>query len=177
MKPETWHTIAAVLLTAGILLLIAAIICSVRFRFISMIRAELNNRKEQQNADKKDYFRQVETNRIETLPDLPAEIPEHTKTEQHTPAAVPAGATVPAARRAGSSPEPRTGTVPVGRRQQERTESGTLVISARRRHGAQTQPAEQEQAFAVTDCILVMCGDPDAVSRFRNATRKGIRHE
>lgn len=173
MKPETWHTIAAVLLTAGILLLIAALICSVRFRYISMIRAELKNRKEQ-HTEKKDYFRQVETNRIETLPDpagSAAEMQAHTGTEQHAAA----GATVPASRRTGSSPEPRTGTVPVSRRQQDRTESGTLVLSARRRHGE--KPPEQEPVFAVTECILVMTGDPQAVSRFRTATRKGTRND
>ena len=176
MKPETWHTIAAVLLIAGILLMIAAVICAVRFQFFSMIRTELHNRKEQQNAGMQDYFAQVGTNKIETLPE-PAQAAaqtDRTKTEQHTAKKTPVSETVPASRKSDSIPQPAAGTVPAGKRRQNRSDAGTVVISARRR---QPEPELNDSVFTVTDCILEMCGDPHAVSRFKTTSRKGSPNE
>ena len=177
MKPETWHTIAAILLIAGILLLIAAIICAVRFQFFSMIRTELHNRKEQQTAGTQDYFAHVGPNKIETLPE-PVQAADahsdHTKTEQHIAKNAPVSETVPVSRKSDSLPQPAAGTVPAGKRRQNRSDAGTVVISARRR---QPEPEQNDSVFTVTDCILEMCGDPHAVSRFKTTSRKGTTNE
>ena len=177
MKPETWHTIAAVLLIAGILLLIAAVICAVRFQFFSMIRTELHNRKEQQSTGTQDYFAHVKTNKIETLSEpvqAAAAHTDRTKTEQHTKKKTPVSETVPVSRQSDSIPQPATGTVPARKRRQNRSDAGTVVISARRR---QPEPAQNDSVFTVTDCILEMCGDPHAVSRFKTSSRKGSPNE
>ncbi len=182
MNPEQLHKIAVILLIAGILILIAAIFFSVRFDLISLLRTELNRKKDPKQTDGQDYFDSVKTKEIESIPadalapapdkTVPANRQQPVPDAQRTPATVLARSKTAAP---GSQPA-RTGTVlaGAGKRQQERTGSGTLVVSARRRH---PEPEPQEQKFVITDQILVMGGDPAAVSRCRTTTRKGSRNE
>ena len=182
MNPEQLHKLAVILLIAGILILIAAIVFSVRFELISLLRTELHRKKDPKQTEGQDYFDSVRTKEIESIPDdVPAPVSGHTvpsDRQQPVPAAPQTAETVPARSRTaapGSQPA-RAGTVlaGAGRRQQERAGSGTLVVSAKRRH---TAPEPAEQKFVITDQILVMGGDPAAVSRCRTTTRKGSGNE
>lgn len=170
MTPEQWNKLAGILLFAGILLLIAAVILSVRFHLISLLRAELKSRKD---PPKQDYFAYVKTKEIESLPD---EEPVQTLPKQAKEPAK-AAETVPADRKAAVTREKavRAGTVLAGAgKRQRRSDSGTLVVSEKRR---QTETGQPEQKFIITENIVVMSGDPAAVSGCRTTTRKGSRNE
>ena len=60
MSPELWHQIAIGFLIVGILALISTIFFSVKFQLFSMIRSELESRKNNSIADEKEYFKFVE---------------------------------------------------------------------------------------------------------------------
>ena len=176
MTPEQLHKLAVILLVAGILILIAAIVFSVRFGLISLLRTELNSRKTANQTEQQDYFESVRKKEIESIPAevQPAPVSGRTvpaKRQQPEPEPPHAAETVlKHSKPADTRRSERTGTVLAGqgKRRQDHTGSGTLVVSARRRNAA------QEPEFLITDQIIVMGGDPAAVSQCRNTTQRGF---
>ena len=56
MNPESWHSISTVFLIVGIVFFVLTVWLSVKFNLISIIKSELNNRKERHSSDENDYF-------------------------------------------------------------------------------------------------------------------------
>lgn len=57
MNPELWHSISTVFLIIGIVFFIITVLLSVKFRLISIIQSEINNRRERKNPNEEnDYF-------------------------------------------------------------------------------------------------------------------------
>lgn len=180
MNSELLHKLAVILLIIGILLLIVAIFCSVRFELISLIRTERNRRKAVKQGEEQEYFAPTHAKEIESIsddePHSPAEKTIPTEKKQFE-AETPTAASVHPEPVYSSAPqEQRTETllVETGKRQQARNGTGTLLVSSRRVH---SEAANSEPQFVITENIVVLGGDPAAVSQCIVSQRKGMPNE
>lgn len=55
MNPELWRNISTIFLIAGIVFFVLTVWLSVNFHLVSIIKAEINNRKDKKNSDEQDY--------------------------------------------------------------------------------------------------------------------------
>ncbi|MBE6876677.1 MAG: hypothetical protein E7496_08170 [Ruminococcus sp.] len=169
MSPDTWHELSVWLLRAGFLFLIAAVGCSVRFNLISMIKSEINERKNRKFSDNEAYFNYVERqnkaeNRDFLIDDATAPVPESsssgTVATRRTAPESPSSGTVVTRRTAPESPS--SGTV-VTRRMAtsilspEQPSSATVVV-----HRTSSNQ-ENNSEFVLLENIIVIHGNPEKV--------------
>ena len=155
MDSQTLNIISYILLGTGVVFLVLTIVFAVKFKLVSIIKSELGNKKKNKTSESDDYFSFVENKNkdidIEEVKNSPSfELPEKIIQEVYSDDNE-------------EEKDDSSSTVIVSNRRANTNEvsEGTVIVSSRSRNIAQK---EKNEEFVITENIMIIHGDPHAVS-------------
>ena len=159
MDSSAWYQLSMWLLRFGFLFMIAFGVCAVKFDLVSMIKSEINERKNRRFLDNESYFAYVEEKNKENDEESPSfqmETAGMPSQKPHSPentfsASVPN----PTVREA-----PPSGTVVTHRTEKETPPPSGTVVTHR---SAQKQETSNE--FVLLENIMVIHGNPELIQK------------
>ena len=149
MNPESWRSISTVFLIVGIVFFVLTVWLSVKFNLISIIKSELNNRKERQSSDENDYFIVNGNSESRNNTDNTVSSPsgrEETNTSNTVLAPV--------------NEESNTSNTVLAPVREESNLSNTVFVS-----GENNGTYEENDDFIISENIIVIHGDPSSIRR------------
>lgn len=152
MSPELWSNISYILLVTGIIFFTVTVILAVKFQLLSMLKADLTrSRKKIRMTPSEEYFAFVErkNRELSAIEEVSSSIEIKAVSEDVKPKV----SVQPVPSDADDSP---SATVVVSLHEAEETpaEGGTVITSGRM----------DEEGFRITDSIMIVHGDPHAVT-------------
>ena len=154
MSPEVWSNISYILLVTGIVFSMVTVILAVKFRLLDMLKAEFSrNSKKIRMSPGQEYFAFVEkkNRELDAIEEISAsmdikEVPSSSETSRKI-------SIQPVPSSADDSP---SATVVISQREPEEkpAEGGTVVTAGRM----------DDEGFRITDSIMIVHGDPHAVT-------------
>jgi len=161
MSSETWRNISTVFLVLGILFLVVTVAFSVKFQLFSIIKSEIELKKERRNMDTSDYLDNAvsDSRAVKEDKEITQDSVENQKIRSDTYSFdnVSDDRTVYEEIKRSSEQIP-SATVIVSRESQN---SGTVIASETER---QSQPVSID--FVIKNSIIVIHGDPSVIKRF-----------
>lgn len=149
MNPESWRSISTVFLIVGIVFFVLTVWLSVKFNLISIIKLELNNRKERQSSDENDYFIVNGNSESRNNTDNTISSPSD-REEPNTSNTVLAPV----------REEPNTSNTVLATPHEESNLSNTVFVS-----GENNGTYEENDDFIISENIIVIHGDPSSIRR------------
>ena len=154
MSPEVWSNISYILLVTGIVFSMVTVILAVKFRLLDMLKAEFSrNSKKIRMSPGQEYFAFVEkkNHELDAIEEISASMDIKEVPSSSEPSRKISIQPVPSS--ADDSP---SATVVISQREPEEkpAEGGTVVTAGRM----------DDEGFRITDSIMIVHGDPHAVT-------------
>lgn len=163
MNPESWRSISTVFLIVGIVFFVLTVWLSVKFNLISIIKSELNNRKERQSSDENDYFIVNGNSESRNNTDNTVSSPsgrEETNTSNTVLAPVNEESNTSNTVLAPVREESNTSNTVLATPHEESNLSNTVFVS-----GENNDTYEENDDFIISENIIVIHGDPSSIRR------------